>query len=123
MREAEPTVVLRAEPTVLPRSWVAWWLPALGAPSLRMKPAPGKRRIIKTIHTDSSCSAQTSRSRPWTPCHWNLTVEAGGRPGLWAPADTHEAGGEALLDLLDQGLDAAGHQLRQDLLCGQSRGS
>lgn len=45
-------------------------------------------------------------------------------PGLTAtPAGTHQAGGEAFSDLLDQGLDVAGQQLEQDVLCGQSRAS
>lgn len=48
---------------------------------------------------------------------------SGSGPLAAGPTGTHQAGGEAPVDLLDQRLDAAGQQLRQDVVCGQSRGS
>ena len=65
---------------------------------------------------------------------WTVSACAEGTaPALWdvlqPPADhvvrqgeptrTHQAGGEASVDLRNQGLDATARQLRQDLLCGQ----
>lgn len=44
---------------------------------------------------------------------------AGASVRFSGPRPTHQAGGEALLDLPDQRLDAAGHQLAQGVLCGQ----
>lgn len=107
----------RVVPTGHPQSWTGRPPPVCGARWLRKKRAPARRRRSAAVDSLWACAEGTA------PAPWGVLQPRRGRVlRQGGPTSTHQAGGEASVDLRNQGLDAAGCQLRQDLLCGQ-RGS